>query len=336
MDTIIKQWHEQMRSSRMRVAIPLMTHAGIELIGATVLDAVTNGETQANAIQELYRRYKPAAVTTIMDLTVEAEAFGCKIRFAENEIPTVSERLVATVEEAELLAVPELFSSNRVKEYLKAAAITAERITDVPVFGGCIGPFSLAGRLLDMTEIMTAIYLMPDLVHNLLRKCTQFIKEYVRSFKSLGIDGIIMAEPAAGLLGIEECDMFSSTYIKEIVNEFQDEDFLIILHNCGHNGMLARSMESTGAKALHFGNAADLEMVLRDVSKDVLVMGNLDPVHILKEGSPEFVSVQTLKLLKKTKVHSNFILSSGCDLPPHVPLENITAMFEAIAKFNQE
>jgi uroporphyrinogen decarboxylase len=335
MNITIKEWSEKVRSSPKRVAIPLMTHAGIELTGATVREAVTNGETQAEAIKALYRRFKPAGVTTIMDLTVEAEAFGSNIRFEEDEIPTVSERLVIRVDEVERLSVPDLSSAKRAQEYLRAAALTAKEVTDVPVFGGCIGPFSLAGRLLDMTEIMTAIYLMPEMVQELLRKCTLFIKEYVRAYKSLGIDGIIMAEPAAGLLGEEECDTFSSAYIREIVNELQDENFLVVLHNCGHNGMLARSMASTGAKALHFGNAADMEKVLQEVPKDILVMGNIDPVHVLKEGTPEFVKQQTEALLEKTKDYPNYVLSSGCDLPPHVPLANIEALFEALEEFNR-
>lgn len=334
MDITIKEWSEKVRSSPKRIAIPLMTHAGIELTGATVREAVTNGETQAEAIKALYRRFKPAGVTTIMDLTVEAEAFGSRIRFEEDEIPTVSERLVASVAEAEQLAVPELSSAQRAQQYLRAAALTAAAVRDIPVFGGCIGPFSLAGRLLDMTEIMTAIYLMPELVHALLRKCTLFIKEYVRAYRSLGIDGVIMAEPAAGLLGEEECNTYSSAYIKEIVNGLQDENFLVVLHNCGHNGMLARSMVSTGAGALHFGNAAEMERVLQEVPKDILVMGNIDPVHVLKEGTPEFVKQQTEALLEKAKDYSNFVLSSGCDLPPHVPLENITAFFEALEEYN--
>jgi uroporphyrinogen-III decarboxylase len=61
------------------------------------------------------------------------------------------------------------------------------------------------------------------------------------------------------IVGEEECNIYSSAYIKEIVNELQDENFLIILHNCSHNGQLSRSMVSTGAAALHFGNAADMK-----------------------------------------------------------------------------
>ncbi|MGE4586827.1 MAG: uroporphyrinogen decarboxylase family protein [Mangrovibacterium sp.] len=334
MNTTISTWCKNIIQSPERVAIPIMTHPGIEFTGATVYQAVTDGKVHSNAISALHQRYHAAAATMIMDLTVEAEAFGCKIKFEKDEIPTVTGKLISTMEEAVRLHVPEPTSSKRVQEYLKAAELTLNDIRDVPVFPGCIGPFSLAGRLLDMTEIMTAIYLDPDLVQSLLEKCTLFIKQYIKAYKSLGAPGIIMAEPAAGLLGEEECMQFSSAYIKAMVEELQDESFLIVLHNCGHNGFLAGAMESTGSGALHFGNAADMSQVLRVVSETTPVMGNIDPVNVLQTGNAEEVKQKTSELLEQTKSHSNFVLSSGCDLPPGVPQDNIRAFFEALEDFN--
>ncbi|MDD4192554.1 MAG: uroporphyrinogen decarboxylase family protein [Mangrovibacterium sp.] len=334
MNTTIRKWCENIMESPKRVAVPIMTHPGIELIGATVYEAVTNGEIHAQAIKALYQHYRSAAVTMIMDLTVEAEAFGCQIKFEKDEIPTVTGKLIANREEAALLSVPEPTSSKRVREYLKAAELTIKDIQDTPVFPGCIGPFSLAGRLLDMTEIMTAIYLDPDLVQALLQKCSLFIKQYIKAYKLMGAAGVILAEPASGLLGEEECNLYSSDYIKKIVEEFQDENFLIVLHNCGHNGFLARSMASTGARALHFGNAADMTLVLKEVPDDILVMGNLDPVNVLQTGDPEFVKQKTTELLENTGNYPNFVLSSGCDLPPGVPQKNIQAFFEALDAYN--
>jgi uroporphyrinogen decarboxylase len=333
---MIKDWCKNVIDSGERIAIPIMTHPGIELIGTTVLDVVTDGEAHFKAINALHKNSDSAAVTTAMDLTIEAEAFGCKIIFKTNEIPAVSERLIHKIEKVNELPIPELKSSKRLNEYLRAVELAVNNIRDVPVFSGCIGPFSLAGRLLDMTEIMTGIYTDPDLVHVVIEKCTSFLKQYIREHKSRNADGIIIAEPAAGLLGENECDKFSSEYIKEIVDELQDDNFLIILHNCGHNGILAKSMESTGAKALHFGNAADMLHVLESVSDDILVMGNIDPVNVLQTKTPEFVKQETMKLLEETKKYPNFILSSGCDMPPGVPQENIKVFFEALEEFNSE
>ncbi len=334
MQTTITKWSEDIKTKSSRVAVPIMTHPGIELIGATVLDAVTKGQVHYEAIRALHDRYPSAAVTMIMDLTVEAEALGAKINFEKDNIPTVRGRLINQMEEVETLAVPGPESSPRLGEYLKAARLALDNIKDIPVFPGCIGPFSLAGRLLDMTEIMTAIYLYPDVIHQLLEKCSSFILNYIKAYKALGAHGVILAEPAAGLLGEEDCDQFSSSYIKKMVDEVQDDRFMVILHNCGHHGILARSMVSTGAKALHLGNVADMNMVLAEVPSDILVMGNIDPVNVLKTQSPEVVRERTMALLLQSKGHDNFVLSSGCDMPPGVPHENIAAFFEALDEFN--
>ncbi|MCG8684060.1 MAG: uroporphyrinogen decarboxylase family protein, partial [Desulfobacterales bacterium] len=247
----IDEWRYNILRSNSRVAMPIMTHPGIELINSTVQEAVTCGETHFKALEVLYQKYPTAAVTMIMDLTVEAEAFGCKINFEEDDIPNVADRLISEVGEIDNLTVPNISESARLSEYLKASKLAVQNIKDVPVFPGCIGPFSLAGRLIDMSEIMVDIYLYPDSIHNLLQKCTAFIKEYISAYKALGTNGIVIAEPAAGLLGNDECSQFSSDYIKDIVDEFQDDDFLIILHNCGHEGGLTQTMVETGVKALH-------------------------------------------------------------------------------------
>ena len=97
-----------MLQTEKRLAIPIMTHPGIELIGSTVRAAVTDGAVHADAICALNEAFPAAAVTAIMDLTVEAEAFGAEIRFSENEIPNVIGRLLNDADEVAALEVPGL------------------------------------------------------------------------------------------------------------------------------------------------------------------------------------------------------------------------------------
>lgn len=322
-----------MLQKKERVAIPIMTHPGIELTGQTVRQAVTDGQAHADAIYALNEKFPSAAVTAIMDLTVEAEAFGAQVLFSDNEIPNIVGRLVSDMDSVQALDVPGL-DAGRVQEYLKANRITAERIKDKPIYGGCIGPFSLAGRLYDMTELMMAIYLEPETVALLLDKCTEFILKYVQAMKETGISGVIMAEPAAGLISNDDCITYSTTYVKKIVEAVQDDSFMVILHNCGNTGHCTDAMVKSGAKGLHFGNRADMAQALRECPEDLLVMGNIDPVGIMQQASPEKVREETLALLNATAEWDNYILSTGCDVPPHTPFENISAFYEALEEFN--
>lgn len=308
--------------------LPIMTHPGIEMIGKNVIDAVTDGQVHYEAIMALRRQF-PASVasTTIMDLSVEAEAFGAEVVFTENEVPTVTGRLLSSAADVQALSVPSTDAA-RVPQYLKANRLAAAEL-DRPLFGGCIGPFSLAGRLYDMTELMMAMYIEPETANSLLDKCTEFLIEYVRAIKACGSAGVIMAEPASGLLSNDDCMSFSSIYVRRIVEEIQDDDFAVVLHNCGNAGQCTDAMIATGAAALHFGNSIDMAEVLSKVPADIAVMGNVDPVGLMKMGSPEQVRAKVGELLKISSGHPNFVLSTGCDVPPAAPEANIRMFFSA-------
>lgn len=148
--------------------------------------------------------------------------------------------------------------------------------------------------------------------------------------------GVVMAEPAAGLLSDEDCFQYSSLYVKQIIEAVQDDSFAVILHNCGNTGHCTPAMLKTGAKGYHFGNKADMVEALKVCPADVLVMGNLDPVGIFKMASPEVVARQTEELLNRTSSYPNFVISSGCDTPPEVPFANIEAFYQAVERYNNE
>lgn len=334
MELNMKHWVEGLIASPEWAALPIMTHSGIELIGHSVRDAVTDGGVHARAVLALAERYPSLASTVIMDLTVEAEAFGAEIHFPEDDVPCVMGRLVSDRAQIEALAIPSL-DAGRVPEYLKANELIA-RASDRPVLSGCIGPYSLAGRLYDMSEIMMGIYIEPDTIRLLLEKCTAFIAEYCKALKRTGANGVVIAEPAAGLLSDDACREFSSVYVRRIVEQVQDDRFAVILHNCGNTGQCTAAMVDTGSMGYHFGNGMDMAAALRDCPSDSLVMGNVDPVSIFKMGTPESVYEASASLLALAEGAPNFILSSGCDTPPGVPEDNIEAFYRAVSDYNDK
>ncbi len=330
----MKQWVADIIHQKEVTAMPVMTHPGIELNGNTVREAVSKGKVHAEAVIKLTQAYQSVAACTIMDLTTEAESFGAEIAFSDEAVPAVVGHMLTDVKSINELQVPSL-SAGRIPQYLKANLLAARAIQDRPVFAGCIGPFSLAGRLYDMSEIMVLIYEHPDEAHTLLAKCTQFIEKYCEALKQTGVNGVLIAEPAAGLMSNDDCKTFSSAYVKYIVNKVQDDNFIVVLHNCGNQGHCTEAMVETGAAAYHFGNKCQMEEVIKEVPPTALAMGNLDPVSLFKDGTPEQMRKATLDLLEKTRQYPNFVLSSGCDTPPHTPIENVNEFFKALDDWNK-
>ncbi len=326
-----RKWLEQIRVDRTRT-MPILTFPAIQPLGVSVRELVTTPGLQARAMKYLADRYPTSAALSMMDLSVEAEAFGASIRYFDMDIPTVVGSIVNSAQDALRLPVPAV-GAGRTGKYIEGVGLAKAMINDRPVFAGVIGPFSLSARLMDMTEIMISCYLDPEIVHTTIAKAAQFIENYILAFKKAGADGIIIAEPAAGLLSPQLCEEFSSHYIRHIREAVVDDGFVIIYHNCGNTVPLLPSILGIGADAYHFGNAVDMETILDNMPPDIIVMGNLSPSDVFRKSTPEMVRKETTTLLERCVHHRNFCISSGCDIPPLTRLENIDAYFDAVSHF---
>ena len=314
--------------------MPLLSFPASQLIGASVYQITHDAAVQTEGILRVAKETDAAAAVCMMDLSVEAEAFGCTITAQEDEVPTVIGTLITDEEEARALEIPVIGdASNRTGMYIEAAKNAVEQITDRPVLAGIIGPFSLVGRLMDVTEALVNCIADEDFVYAALEKTTAFLIEYAKAYKEAGLNGLVMAEPLAGLLSPAHEKEFSAPYVKQIVEAVQDENFIVIYHNCGPNtpGM-TESFAQNGAAAYHFGDVVDLVELLKSMPADKPVCGNISPAGKFASGTPEAMYEATRTLIERCAAYPNFILSSGCDIPPSAKWENIRAFFAAAAE----
>ena len=309
--------------------IPILSFPSTQLLGITVKELLDSPEVQVKGMKTILDRCNMGASLNMMDLSVEAEAFGCEIVFKDDDVPTVKKGIINDIMDAENIVVPTV-GKGRTAICIEGIRIAKEEIKDIPVFCGVIGPYSLAGRLFDMTELMMECYDSPDEVKTLLSKATEFIINYILEFKKAGADGVIMAEPAAGLLSPSLNAEFSAPYVKEIIEKVNDENFVICYHNCGDAiGDMTDEIKEYGADIYHFGNAVPLIKMLPEMPADTIVMGNIDPV-LFTTATPEQIKESVKALYEECKDYKNFMISSGCDIPAKAKWENIDAYFQAV------
>ncbi len=326
-------WIDRIRNSAVKQPMPVLAFPGVQLIGVTVEELVKSAELQIRCICAMAGRYEMAAALTLMDLSLEAEAFGSTVRYSADEVPTVVGRIVETPEDAAALAVPAV-GAGRTGLAVEVVRGCAAAITNRPVLAGMIGPFSLAGRLMDMTEIMCLCVEDPDMVHLVLSKVTAFLKEYIRAMKDAGADGLVLAEPAAGLLSPGMNAEFSVPYVREILESVRDDRFGVVYHNCGpYTIQQIGDILETGADILHFGNAIDMAEMARRIPPTQLFAGNIAPAEHFRNGTPESTAAATIALMQACGTLPNFIPSSGCDIPALSPLSNIDAFFAAVKSY---
>lgn len=327
------KWMEGVKADPIKKPFPILSFPCVKLLDISVKELISDSDNQAKGMKAVADRIDSLAAVSYMDLSLEAEAFGADIKVTDDEVPTVIGCLVPDEDAAEALKVPTI-EDGRIGIYLDGMKKALQLIEDRPVFAGIIGPFSLAGRLVDVNKAMLYCKKKPELLHTVLRKATDFLIKYAKAYKAVGAHGIVMAEPLSGLLSPRLEAKFSAPYVKEIAEALKSEDFLVMYHNCGnYTPKMIESISSNGCDAYHFGNAIDMAAFMEEWPEDLLAMGNIDPAEQFTNGTPESMKATTTELLEKCADRPNFLISSGCDIPPGAKWENIDAFFEAVNEF---
>ena len=329
----MKQWVADTLAAPQKKPMPVLSFPAIQMMGVTVKELISSSDLQAKGMKLVADRVDAAASVSLMDLSLEAECFGSTIRFSDDEVPTVIGSVVSSEEDAEALEIPEI-GAGRTAIYIEAIEKAAKMIEDRPVLAGVIGPFSLAGRLMDVSEAMIYCYDEPDMVHTVLDKVTQFIIKYCLEYKKVGANGVVVAEPLAGLLSPNLAEEFSAEYMKKIVDAVQDDEFIVVYHNCGNCTIQQiQSILSIGSPILHFGNAINMNEMMPLIPENVIASGNVDPASQFRNGTEESIKESTKALLEQCSKYPNFVISSGCDIPPMSKWENIDAFFAAVKEY---
>lgn len=335
------QWTEDLLKAPVKRAMPVLSFPSIQLLNITVRDLIGSSELQAKGMKAVADRTPNAcAALSLMDLSLEAECFGAAIHVSDDEVPTVVSPVLSVeleeeerMEQAKQMKIPEV-GAGRTQIYIDAIKKAKTLITDRPILAGVIGPFSLAGRLVDVTNSLIYCYDEPEMMHVVLEKTTNFIINYILAYKEAGADGVVIAEPLGGLLSPALAREFSGDYCKQIVDATRDESFAVIYHNCGNTTPVTLdSIFSNGANAFHFGNAVDMAAILEKAPEDSICMGNVDPAGEFRNGTPESIRTATLDIMKQCCGYKNFVISSGCDIPPLSSWDNIDAFFAAVDEY---
>ena len=329
----IHEWLEELKTAKIKKAMPILSFPCVSLLGITVRELISNSDKQARGMKLIAEKVDSAAAVSLMDLSLEAECFGSETRFSDDEVPTITGSIVSDMESAKALKIPPI-GAGRMPVYIEAAGKAVQMIHDRPVFAGIIGPFSLAGRLVGVSEAMINCYEESEMMHTVLSKTTDFLIAYAEEFKKTGVHGILMAEPLTGLLSPDLAGEFSQPYVRKITDAVRDQNFIVIYHNCGNATIqMIDSILENGADAYHFGNAIDMSEMMKHIPENTIAMGNIDPAGQFRNGTPESIRKATLDLMLKCSKYPNFVVSSGCDIPPLSDWKNIEAFFAAVKEF---
>jgi len=326
---------------------PLMGYPGLKLTGATVTQALQDPNAQFETLDALGRAFSPDVLFLFMDLTAEAEALGARVTFSEDQPPSVVEHSPLLEEDLRRGRLLDPERDGRLPVFIRTME-EMKRHLEIAKGAYVTGPLTLAGELAGIKNVMKGMIKDGGLVKKLLEFTTNVAKGYARRLVDAGADIICILEPSAALVSPRHYAQFSKASIEEISNSVTA---ITLLHICGDIAPLIPEMIKTRVHGISIDSAVDIVEVLSQLDNGKAVVGNIDPVKEMVFSTPEKIRERVVQLRGKMHqyekalvsrchpvveekdefrqgLHSNFILSTGCDLPPEVPLENITAFVE--------
>ena len=306
--------------------IPLIGVTGVKLNNTSIKQNLINSNIQFDTINKIFNKYNPDGIFTFMDLTVEVEALGMKINFPENDTPSVLEHSVKTMEQLELIKNNYKGISGRMNVFIETVKHMSQNL-ETSIGAYVIGPFTLAGELNGVNDLLLNAIINPDFVNELVEFSTEVISEYARELYNAGADTVCILEPTAMMLSPEMYEKFSLQAFQQISRNVDYKP--LILHICGDTTHLVGKMAKSGAKALSLDSMVDFKAIIDKMPSDMELIGNLDPVDIFLNGDSESVATATKCLKHEMRHYPNFVLSSGCDLPLETPLENVHAFMDS-------
>jgi [methyl-Co(III) methanol-specific corrinoid protein]:coenzyme M methyltransferase len=312
-----------------------ITIHGLQKYGWKFPEIHTDARKMASMAASTYELFGYECAVVPFDLAVEAEALGARANYyahaTEILYPTITEHPAEKVEDLDLRVPSDLSRAARIPLVVEALGLLKAEVGDKVAIGShVLGPYTLAGQLLDLSFLAKAALKKPALVGDLLDKLADVLVEIIGIYRRAGADYISVREMGAGP-DILSPRIFQSLIMPPLKKIFAAIDSPNVLHICGDTNDIIEQMAQCGADVLSVEKKNRVAETRQKLGPDALIFGDLDAYTVLVLGSPD----QVEKAVKEAIDAGVNAIWPGCDIWPTVPKENMEAMMAAAKKYGK-
>lgn len=316
---------------------PLAVHFCAGVAGHSLRAYTTQAAKLAESVIRYYERFRPDAVWLSADTWVSAEALGARVGAASDHQPFggLGEPLVQAVRDIDRLPAPDVTSQGRYPLMLEALARINTALGRDVFIVACFDqyPFSLAGALMGLGNVMLKAVDDPPFVTALMERCADYAAAYAGALAAAGADMLSGGDSPAGLLGPEAYGELALPAEQKLIARIKQATAKpVSLHICGNATKLLPQMAASGADVVELDHLVSLADACRLLGPAKAIWGNLDPVGLLAQGTPDAVAAACRQAVAAVQAagHRRFVLSSGCTLAMETPHANLDAMLQSV------
>jgi len=266
-------------------------------------------------------------VSCISDPTREAGDCGAALVWTDDTPPAIDEPRALLADRSRLarLAVPDPLSGGRMLDRVQAAALFRRRVGGRLLIEGWVeGPCAEAADLRGINALMMDFYDDPAFVRDLFAFAVEMALAFARAQVEAGVDLVGVGDAAASLVGPALYEELVWPSEKQLVDGLHALGTRVRLHICGNTQPLLGRMGALGCEIVDLDAPASLADARVAMGDRQVLCGNLDPVRVLKQGTPESVAAAVAACHREAG--ERFIVGAGCEVPRGTPMANVRAM----------
>jgi MtaA/CmuA family methyltransferase len=241
---------------------------------------------------------------------------------------------VALVEDQALLAdkaklaslkIPDPLGGGRMNNGIKALALFKERVGKEKIIEGWVeGPIAEAADLRGINTLMLDFFDDPAFVRDLFAFVIEMELRFARAQVNAGADVIGVGDAAASLVGPQIYDEFIWPCEKKLVDGIHALGAKVRMHICGNTRRILEGIGKLGCDIVDLDSMAPISEARQKMGPGQIVLGNLNPVTVLRNGNPAGVTADTAECHRQAG--PRFIVGAGCAVPRDTPPENLRAL----------
>jgi len=267
------------------------------------------------------------------------EAMGSVLRFPEFNTPAVIKPALGDYSDIGKLKLIDPMKDGRLNYYIEALKIVMDKIGHEANIGNTVGgPLTTAAFLIGTEKLMKDMNKRPDQVHKVLEIATENTIRFMDAIMDLGLTPGI-AEPigSSTMISPKKFREFAKPYITQCEDHIKKRTGAGgSIHICGKTKGIWGDMVDTGITALSLDNCEDIGDLKDQFGHKVAVVGNVDPVKVIMNGTREEIYDSVRECIRKAKdCPEGFILASGCDIPIGTDVEKIQMFMDAARIFGR-
>ena len=266
-------------------------------------------------------------VSSISDPAREAADFGAEVHYFDDQPPAVDETKSLLLDKSVLrgLEIPDPLGGGRMHDRIKAVALFRERVGGQRAVEGWVeGPCAEAADLRGINRLMTDFFDDPAFVRDLFDVVLANALEFARAQVDAGADFIGMGDAAASLVGPRIYEEFVRPYEQKLVDGLHAMGTKVRLHICGNIRRILAGVGSLGCEIVDIDSMVPLDEASKEMGPKVLLLGNIDPVKTLRNGTPETVTAAVAECHRQ--VGTRYIVGAGCEVPRDTAEANVLAL----------